>query len=73
MVTLRNSQEPDSLICQFMELVDNFIAGKTSFKTIGYHELPTASGKVTQLSVFLAEKDYNPKDDNYACFRAPEH
>ncbi|MDR1858517.1 MAG: hypothetical protein LBQ69_03520 [Treponema sp.] len=56
-----------------MELVNGFIAEKTGFKTMGYREQPTASGRATQLSVYLAEKDYDPKDDNYACFNAPEH
>jgi hypothetical protein len=69
MITLCNSKEPDSLICQFMRLVDNFIKEKTDFKTMGYREQKTDSEKVIQVSVFIAEKDYEEKDDNYAYLR----
>jgi len=66
MVTLRNTKEPDSLICQFMTLVDNFIKEKTDFQSLGYYEIPTASEKVIRLSVFIAEKDYDEKDLRWA-------
>ena len=66
MITLRNTKEPDSLICQFMTLVDNFIKEKTDFQTLGYHEVPTDSEKVMRLSVFIAEKDYDEKDLRWA-------
>jgi len=66
MITLRNTKEPDSLICQFMGLVDDFFREKTDFKTLGYHEAATDSPKVMRLSVFLAEKDYNYKKDGLA-------
>jgi hypothetical protein len=69
MITLRNSKEPDSLICQFMTIVDDFFAKKTNFKTIGYHESPTDSKKVMRLSVFVTEKDYTGLEDRYAFFR----
>jgi len=68
-ITLKNSMEPDSLICQFMELVDNFFREKTVFKTLGYNESPTDSKKVIRLSVFLAEKNYIYGEDNYAWAR----
>jgi len=73
LVTLHNSKEPDSLICQFMKLADDFIHKKTDFITMGYHESPTDSNKVIRLSIFIAEKDYDPKSDNYAYINELKH
>jgi hypothetical protein len=56
-----------------MDLVDNFIAEKTEFKTMGYREQETDSKKVIQVSVFIAEKDYEEDDDNYAYLRGLDH
>jgi hypothetical protein len=69
MITLCNTKGKDSFICQFMTIVDGFFAEKTGFKTLGYNESPTDSKGVMRLSVFLAEKDYDSKEDNYAWAR----
>ena len=70
-ITLKNSKEPDSLICQFMELVSNFFNEKTEFKTLGFRELPTATKNAIQVSVTIAKKGYEPKDENYAAYYDP--
>jgi len=56
-----------------MKLVDNFIHEKTDFITLGYHESPTDSNKAIRLSVFIAEKDYDPKSDHYAYLNKLKH
>jgi len=66
MITLKNSKEPDSLICQFMRLVNNFLNKKTPYKALVYHESPTDTKKVMRLSVFITEKDYKHSEENYA-------
>jgi len=69
LITLINSDKSESLICQFMEMVNFFIKDKTGFKVLGYHEAPTDSEKVMRLSVFLAEKEYEGNTDCYAWAR----
>ncbi|MDR2080188.1 MAG: hypothetical protein LBP74_10765 [Treponema sp.] len=68
MITLQNSTEPDSLICQFIGLVEKFINEKTPYKFCGVHEADTDSKKVMRLSVFVAERDYDYREDGGACW-----
>ncbi len=68
MITLKNSTEPDPLICQYMTMVDKFIDEKTNFKRLEYRELPTLSEKVIKVCVYISEKDYDPASEYYACY-----
>ena len=71
MITLKNSKEPDSLICQFMDLVNKFFKENTEFKTLGFRELPTATENAIQISVTIAKKGYTSKDEDYAAYYDP--
>jgi len=68
-ITFRDSAEPDSLICRFMGTVDRFVEENSGFKTLGYREESTGTAKAMRISVFIAEKGYDPASEGYACFQ----
>ncbi|MDR0473589.1 MAG: hypothetical protein LBH43_07965 [Treponema sp.] len=72
-ITLKNSVEPDSYICQFMRLVDDFFKTNTPYKTLGYKELPTKTDNAILIGVYIAKKEYKPEEEKYACFLEPEY
>jgi hypothetical protein len=54
-----------------MRLNNDFFKEKTPFRALGYQELPTKTEKAIRVSIVIAEKGYNPEDDNHACFLEP--
>ena len=60
---------PDNLLAQFMDKINKIFSKDRRFRVLGYNISPTDSKKVVRLSMFLAENDYDHKEDNYAWAR----
>jgi hypothetical protein len=51
---------------EFMDLLYEYIWGKTEYGVVAFNECPTDSEHVHRLSIFICDKEHDPKDLRWA-------